>query len=392
MIGISKLYLGTAEPSDVLRYGSASKKLPSHLLQFSIDKKPVVVWNMTKKCNLICTHCYSKSDAAPGEKELDFEQGKTLIDDLTEFGCPVILFSGGEPTMRSDLPELAEYAVSKGIRAVISTNGTLINDSMASRLKKIGLSYVGISMDGIRETHDKFRGVPGAFNAAIEGMKSCKRAGLKVGLRYTITRENAKDVPEIFELLEKEDIPRVCFYHLVYSGRGEEMMASDLSHNETRKMVDMILDKTADLFNRGMKKEVLTVDNHADGPYIYLRMLRENNPNAENVLKLLQMNGGNSSGYGIGCVSWDGTVYPDQFWRNHPLGNVTEKPFSKIWTDLSNDFIRSLKEKKKHVKGRCVKCRFLDVCGGNFRARGEAVTGDVWGVDPACYLTDEEIR
>ncbi len=391
MIGISKLYLGTAEPSDVLRYGSASKKLPSHLLQFSIDKKPVVVWNMTKKCNLICTHCYSKSDAAPGEKELDFEQGKTLIDDLAEFGCPVILFSGGEPTMRTDLPELAEYAVSKGIRAVISTNGTLINDSMASRLKKIGLSYVGISMDGIGETHDKFRGVQGAFNAAIEGMKSCKRAGLKVGLRYTITSENTKDVPEIFELLEKENIPRVCFYHLVYSGRGEEMMASDLSHVETRKMVDMILDKTADLFNRGMKKEVLTVDNHADGPYIYLRMLREKNPNAENVLKLLQMNGGNSSGYGIGCVSWDGTVYPDQFWRNHPLGNVTEKPFSKIWTDMSNDFIKSLKEKKKYVKGRCVKCRFLNVCGGNFRARGEAVTGDVWGVDPACYLTDVEI-
>jgi len=392
MIGISKLYLGTAEPSDVLRYGSKSKKLPSHLLQFSIDKKPVVVWNMTKKCNLICTHCYSKSDATPGEKELDFEQGKILIDDLAEFGCPVILFSGGEPTMRTDLPELAEYAVAKGIRAVISTNGTLINDSMASRLKKIGLSYVGISMDGIGETHDKFRGVPGAFESAIEGIRSCKRAGLKVGLRYTITSKNKKDVPDIFQLLEKENIPRVCFYHLVYSGRGEEMMASDLSHEETRKMVDMILDKTADLFNRGMKKEVLTVDNHADGPYIYLRMLSEDNPNAENVLKLLQMNGGNSSGYGIGCVSWDGTVYPDQFWRNHPLGNVTEKPFSQIWNDLSNDFIKSLKEKKKHVKGRCVKCRFLDLCGGNFRARGEAVTGDVWGVDPACYLTDEEIK
>jgi radical SAM protein with 4Fe4S-binding SPASM domain len=188
-----------------------------------------------------------------------------------------------------------------------------------------------------------------------------------------------------------EGVPRICFYHLVYSGRGAELASKDLGHDETRAVVDQIIAGAVDLHKRGLPAEVLTVDNHCDGPYLYLRMLRENNPRAAGVLDLLKMNGGNSTGVGIGCVSWDGTVYPDQFWRNHPLGNVRERPFSKIWTDLSHPLLGKLKEKKQHVTGRCARCRFLDVCGGNFRARAEAATGDLWAPDPACYLTDEEI-
>ncbi len=391
MIGISKLYMGTVEPSDALRYARKSKDLPSHLLQFSQDKKPVVVWNCTKRCNLICKHCYATSDTAPAESEMSFEQGKALIDDLAEFGSPVILFSGGEPLVREDMPDLAEYAVSKGMRAVISTNGTLIDDKMAQRLKKIGLSYVGISLDGNRENHDKMRCREGAFDAAMRGVDACKRAGLKVGLRHTITKENYQDIPEIFKLLEEKDIPRICFYHLVYTGRGKEIADIDLGHDGARKVVNQIIDLTADLHKRGLPKEILTVDNHCDGALLYMRMVEEGNPRAEQVMELLRMNGGNSTGNGIGCVSWDGTVYPDQFWRTKPLGNVNERPFSEIWTDRSNPLVAQLKNKYPNVTGRCKKCKFLDICGGNFRARAEAVTGDLWGVDPACYLTDEEI-
>lgn len=392
MIGISKLYCGTVEPSDALRYGRHSGRLPSHLLQFSKDKKPVVVWNCTKACNLRCIHCYAHADGNCAGDEMSFDQGRALIDDLAEFGSPVILFSGGEPLCRKDMPELAEYAVSKGMRAVISTNGTLINDEVAQRLKAIGLSYVGVSLDGMQATNDKFRAVDGAFDAALEGIRACQRAGIKVGLRYTITKHNVADLPGIFDLLEAENIPRVCFYHLVYTGRGEEILAADLSHDESRQVVDTIMDRAADLHARGLPKEVLTVDNHCDGPYLYMRLLKEERTEeAENVMKLLKMNGGNSTGHGIGCVSWDGTVYPDQFLRHHSLGNVREKPFSQIWTDESNDFLMALKDKYSHVTGKCRTCRFLNVCGGNFRARGEAVTGDFWGVDPACYLTGEEI-
>jgi 12,18-didecarboxysiroheme deacetylase len=391
MIGISKLYCGTVEPSDALRYGRHSSRLPSHLLQFSKDKRPVMVWNVTRRCNLKCIHCYAHATEEAFADELSFDEGKTLIDDLAGFGVPVMLFSGGEPLVRPDLPELAAYAVEKGMRAVISTNGTLITSKMAKTLKAIGLSYVGISLDGMEAVNDHFRGVKGAFQKALDGIRNCQAADIKVGLRFTINKTNVKEIPGIFDLLEKMNVPRVCFYHLVYAGRGSEMVKDDLTHEETRKAVDLIMNRTKDLHDRGMPKEVLTVDNHADGPYIYQRLLKEDPQRAAEVLELLKMNEGNNSGRGIGCVSWDGEVYADQFWRHHSFGNVRQRPFSKIWTEPEDDLLLKLKEKKRHVTGRCAACKWLDICGGNFRVRAEAVHDDVWAPDPACYLSDEEI-
>jgi radical SAM protein with 4Fe4S-binding SPASM domain len=314
-----------------------------------------------------------------------------LIDDLAQFGVPVILFSGGEPLVRKDLPQLAAYAVKKDMRAVISTNGTLITPQTARTLKDIGLSYVGISLDGMETINDRFRGVKGSFRSAMEGIENCKKAGIKVGLRFTINRSNVGEIPEIFHLIEEMDIPRVCFYHLVYAGRGSKLVAEDLSHEESRKAVDLIIDLTKKLYDKGKPKEVLTVDNHADGPYLYMRLLRENPDRAKEVLELLEMNQGNSTGIGIGCISWNGDVHPDQFWRHYSLGNIRKRPFSEIWTDTSDPLMQKLKEKKKYAKGRCATCRWLDICAGNFRVRSEAVTGDIWAPDPACYLTDEEI-
>ena len=391
MIGISKLYCGTVEPSDALRYERKSSELPSHLLQFSKDKRPVIVWNITRRCNLKCVHCYAHAKDQVFDNELTTEQGKNLIDDLSQFKVPVLLLSGGEPTIREDLPELAAYAIEKGMRAVISTNGTLITQQMARVLKDIGLSYVGISLDGMEKIHDRFRGVKGAFRAALEGIKNCQDAGIKVGLRFTINKFNVDEIENIFNLLEDMDIPRACFYHLVYAGRGSKLVEEDLTHDETRKAVDLIMDLTKKLHDKGKEKEILTVDNHADGPYIYLRLLKEDPKRAAEVLELLKMNEGNNSGRGIGCISWDGEVYADQFWRHHSFGNVRKRPFPEIWTDTSEPLMKKLKEKKKYVKGRCAKCRWLDVCAGNFRVRAEAVTGDVFAPDPACYLTDEEI-
>lgn len=293
--------------------------------------------------------------------------------------------------MRPDLPDLAACAVDKGMRAVISTNGTLITGKKARDLKKIGLSYVGVSLDGMEEVNDHFRQTKGAFTDALAGIRNCQDAGIKVGLRFTINRLNYKEIDAIFDLLEEMDIPRVCFYHLVYAGRGSNLVEQDLSHEESRTALDLIIDRTRALHENGKPKEVLTVDNHADGPYVYLRMLRENSPRAGEVLQLLKMNEGNSSGRGIGCISWDGSVHADQFWRHYTFGNVLERPFSEIWTDLSNPLMAGLKDKKQFVKGRCAACRWLDICGGNFRVRAEAVTGDLWAPDPACYLTDEEI-
>jgi len=391
MIGISKLYCGAVEAADALRYGRHSSRLPSHLLQFSEDKKPVVVFNVTRACNLKCIHCYAQAGAGPAKDELNTTEAVALLDDLAGFGAPVVLFSGGEPLMRPDIMRLIRRAVSKGLRAVLSTNGTLITADKARELADLGLSYVGISLDGLAEVNDTFRGAIGAFDRAMTGIEHSRAAGLKVGLRFTIYRHNAAAIGSIFDLLEERDIPRVCFYHLVYSGRGADLMKEDLSHAETRAAVDLILARTRRMFDQGKSPEVLTVDNHADGPYIYLKLLNENPDRAAEVLRLLEMNEGNSSGRGIGCVSWDGRVHADQFWREHTFGNVRERPFSRIWTDPSIPLLAELKDKKAHVTGRCQACRWLSVCAGNFRARAEAATGDPWAPDPACYLTDQEI-
>ncbi len=391
MIGISKLYCGTVEPSDALRYGRHSGKLPSHLLQFSKDKRPVVVWNITQRCNLKCIHCYAHAKDVAFKNELTTEEGKVLLDDFAQFGVPVVLFSGGEPVIRKDLPELARYAVERGMRAVISTNGTLITPEKAALFKEIGLSYVGISLDGMEEVNDRFRGMKGAFQGAVTGIRNCQEAGIKVGLRFTMNRLNASEIPSIFDLIEELNVPRICFYHLVYTGRGSKLIEEDLSHEETRAVVDLIMDRTKDLHDRGKPTEVLTVDNHADGPYLYLRLQKEDPQRAKEVLELLEMNEGNSSGRGIGCVSWDGSIHADQFWRHYSFGNVKERTFSEVWSDTSNDLMKKLKDKKKYVKGRCAECQWLNICAGNFRVRPEAVTGDLWAADPACYLTDEEI-
>ena len=395
MIGISKLYCGAVEPADVLRYNRESKKLPSGMLQFSKDKKPVVVWNCTRTCNLRCVHCYAGSDAKRYD-ELTTEQAKAMIDDLGAFGAPVLLFSGGEPCVRPDLTELMHHAKQAGMRVVISTNGTLITPELAREFAEVGLSYVGVSIDGSRATHDKFRGVDGAFDRALDGLRNARAAGIKIGLRMTINKLNWREINDVFDLMEEEQINRACFYHLVYTGRGAEIMKEDLDHDETRSAVRLIMDRTKDWFDRGGKPEILTVDNHADGVFVYQELLKENPERAAAVLELLQMNQGNSSGNGIGCVSWDGEVYADQFWRHFSFGNVKDRPFSEIWSDTSRTDERSelmfrLKDKRPFVTGRCSTCRWLDICGGNFRVRAEAATGDLWAPDPACYLTDEEI-
>ncbi|MDR2460379.1 MAG: radical SAM protein [Deltaproteobacteria bacterium] len=392
MIGISKLYCGTVEPSDLIRYGRKAKDLPSHLLQFSEDKKPVIAWNITRSCNLTCVHCYASATNKKAPDELTSEEAKQLVKSLTEYGVPVILFSGGEPLLRPDLFQLVDLAVKGGARAVLSTNGLLITKDVAKKLKDIGLSYVGISLDGLEDHHDKMRGKPGSFKNAIQAIRISQEAGLKVGLRLTLTRSNQNDINALFDLMVEHSIPRVCFYHLVDTGLNPELSKESLSLQETRSAVNLIADRTRNLFETGFTPEVLTVDNQADGPFLYLKLKAEGRQKeADNALALLKLNGGSSSGHGIGCISWNGDVHPDQFWRTVKLGSIRERPFSEIWTDPHNALLMALKNKKDHIKGRCKACRFLDVCGGGLRARASYATGDNWAPDPACYLTNEEI-
>lgn len=371
MTSVSKILFGCDEPNDRLRYAER------------VHAKPIVVWNVTPACNLACAHCYAASSSAGNlmNEVLTGAQAKLVIDDLASWKVPVLLFSGGEPFCRPDIRELAEYAKAKCLRVTFSTNGTLIDESTADWLAELGAGYVGISIDGTEKVHDEFRRKKGAYAASIAAIRRLVKRNVKVGLRVTMTRLNVSAIPDIFRLMREENIPRICLYHLVYTGRGGEIAAADLSADERKAAIDVIVEETKKSFEMGFPIEVLTVDNHCDGPYLYTK-----NP-SDRVLRLLRMNGGNSSGKGIACISWDGTVYPDQFWRNHPVGNVKDRPFSEIWGNPEpGSLLDQLRRKKEFVKGRCVNCRWLDVCGGNFRARGEAVTGDIWGEDPTCYL------
>jgi Fe-coproporphyrin III synthase len=386
MVNITKLYCGEEQPADGLRYGHGHGAPKS-----AAERRPIVVWNVTRTCNLRCVHCYSDSYAQKYAGELTNEDAKRVIDDLAVFQVPAVLFSGGEPLTRPDLFDLMSYAVGKGLRLTLSTNGTLLDEVAAKKLKELGTTYVGISLDGIGETNDIFRGKKGAFDGAVRGMRNCRAVGQKVGLRLTLTRRNCMDLHDIFNFIEAEGIQRACFYHLVYSGRGNA--ADELTTADIRRAMDIILERTSSFHRRGLKKEILTVDNHADNAYMYLKLGEREPERAEQVYKLMKWNGGgaNSSGIGIANIDTQGNVHPDQFWQAATLGNVKQRPFSEIWSDNSIPLLAKLRNRLPLLKGRCAVCRFKDICGGSFRVRAFQVYGDPWASDPGCYLTDEEI-
>jgi radical SAM protein with 4Fe4S-binding SPASM domain len=386
MINITKLYCGAAQPADALRYGQGHGAPRS-----SGERRPIVVWNITRRCNLRCVHCYSDSDSRYYPGELNWDEMRDVVDDLAAFRVPALLLSGGEPLIHPRFFQLARYAREREMRLTLSTNGTLINRDIAHCLKDIGFAYVGISLDGIGEVHDQFRGKAGAFDKAVGAFRHCKAVGQKVGLRLTLSAPNIADLDRILDFIEVEDIERVCFYHLVYSGRGSQVV--DVTHDESRRALDKIIDRTARWAAQGRPREVLTVDQPADGAYLYLRLRRENSPRAGEVLDLLRWNGGGarSSGTGIGNIDTQGNVHPDQFWQSLTLGNVRQRPFSQIWSDPQHPDLAVLRNRNERLGGRCADCRFQDICGGGFRVRAVQRTGDMWAPDPACYLSESEI-
>ncbi len=386
MINISKLYCGLAGESDDLRYSAGG------------SFGPVVVYNCTSRCNLRCLHCYSSSKSGQRGDELSTAEAKKLMSQLAEADCPVVLFSGGEPLLRDDLFELLAEARRLGLRTAISTNGTLIDSATARQLAGVGVSYVGISIDGDEKFHDKFRASKGSFKSAVAGIENCKKAGLKTGLRFTITKANAEQVPVVFDIAASAGVRRICFYHLIRIGRAKGLDEQILTPERTRRVLDVIIEKTDNFAKKGFIDEVLTVDNHADGPYLLLKMAGETQnsklktQNYEKARQLLLANGGNKIGEKIACVSWDGSVYPDQFWRNYSVGNVKDKTFRQIWENSNEPVLNRLRKKSEFADGRCLKCRWFDLCRGNFRFLDTEIDAEYWLNEPACYLMDEEIE
>jgi Fe-coproporphyrin III synthase len=390
MLSVSRLLNGTIGPQDALRHGRNTSSSPPHLLHYSGDKKPVVVWNVTQRCNLHCGHCYSDSRNREYPGELTTEEGTDLLEQLAAFGVPTVLFSGGEPLMRDDVLGLAATARGLGMRTVLSSNGTLLDARAAAAVAEAGFSYVGVSIDGIGATHDRMRGKRGAFEAMLSGLAAAREAGLRTGLRFTLHALNRAHLGEVFDLAERVGVDRLCVYHLAYAGRGDRMRRFDLAPPQTRAAVNEIFDRTEALHARGARVEVLTVDNPVDNVLLSMRVREREPARADDVEQMLRWNGGNQSGIAIACVDPSGEVHPDQFSWNVPLGKVRERPFAEIWSD-SNPALKPYRRRPRALSGRCAACRFEPLCNGGLRVRAESATGDFTAPDPACYLTDAEI-
>jgi radical SAM protein with 4Fe4S-binding SPASM domain len=381
MINISKLYCGLAGESDHLRYERQNA--------FG----PVVAFNCTSRCNLNCLHCYSSSTSDLGSNELTTAEAKQLLHQLAEANCPVALFTGGEPLLRSDLFDLLAEAKQLPLRTAISTNGTMIDSAAAKKLAGLGVSYVGISIDGDESFHDKFRQSPGCFKAALTGIENCQKAGLKTGLRFTITKQNADKISAVFDIATSANIRRICFYHLVKAGRANlNAERYTLNAVETRSAINTIIEKTGEFVQKQLVDEVLTVGNHADGPFLLLKMAKEKNQRLEDTRQFLLTAGGNKIGEKIASVGWDGCVHPDQFWRNYSLGNIKNQTFKEIWNNPDEPVLKKLHNKSKFADKRCLTCKWFDLCKGNFRFLGADPAEKNWLLEPSCYLADEEIK
>ncbi len=352
---------------------------------------PVVIWNLIRRCNLTCLHCYSISTDKYFAGELNRQEVSTVMHDLKAFGVPVLILSGGEPLLRPDIFDIATEAKSMGFYVGLSTNGTLIDAHMAQRIAAIGFDYVGISLDGIAQTHDKFRRKEGAFDASLAAIRLLHAAHVKVGIRFTMTQDNAHDLPALLQLTEDEGIEKFYFSHLNYAGRGKKNRDTDAHYQTTRNAMDLLFETGMRWNASGVGRDLVTGNNDADGVYL-LHWAEKNHPHAVPHLraKLAQW-GGNSSGVNVANIDNLGRVHPDTMWWNHTLGTVRERPFSEIWKDTSDPLMAGLKAKPRKVSGRCGQCAYFDVCNGNTRVRAHQTQGDPWSEDPGCYLTDAEI-
>ncbi|MEZ5540837.1 MAG: heme d1 biosynthesis radical SAM protein NirJ [Pseudomonadota bacterium] len=352
---------------------------------------PVVIWNLIRRCNLTCKHCYSISADIDFPGELSTAEIYAVMDDLRRFGVPVLILSGGEPLLRPDIFEISTRAREMGFYVGLSTNGTLIDRDNIARIAAVGYDYVGISIDGMRATHDRFRQKAGAFDASLAALRLCRAAGIKVGMRFTPTRDSARELPAILHLMETEDVDKLYVSHLNYGGRGNRHRGADAVHAATRQVMDQLFEAAWADAQAGGRREFVTGNNDADGVYLLHWVARKLPDRYAEMHARLRRWGGNASGVNIANIDNLGNVHPDTFWWNYNLGNVRERPFSAIWPDTRDPLMAGLKATPRPLRGRCAACGYRDVCGGNTRVRAFQLTGDPWWEDPACYLTDREL-
>ncbi len=350
----------------------------------------IAIWNFTNRCNLSCLHCYSKADLDAVDT-LTTDKIMQTLPKLKQNGVKFLIFSGGEPLTRKDLFDIADKCKELGIITYLSTNGLYVGYKNAKKILDT-FNYVGISIDGSEKTHDHFRGLDGSFKMSMEAVRLLNSYhDTKVGIRFTITKDTYDDLRFIFELAEKENIPKIYISHLVYSGRGLDNLEMDLTKEQRRKAVNYVVDKAFEYYEKGRDIEIVTGNMEQDA-ILFLQKFTEKYPeHKEEMHKRLVQWGGNSAGRKLLNIDSEGNVKPDPFFPQY-IGNIFNQDFSDIWTDEPSELLQKLREHPRKISGKCSGCEVIDICNGGSRSRAYAIYGDMWAEDPSCYLSEEEIK
>ncbi|HOT83681.1 MAG TPA: radical SAM protein, partial [Candidatus Defluviicoccus seviourii] len=272
---------------------------------------PVVIWNLIRRCNLKCKHCYSFSADADFPGELSTAEVFAVMADLRTFGVPVLILSGGEPLLRPDIFAITAHAKSLGFFVALSTNGTLIDAANIGRIAAAGYDYVGISLDGIGAVHDAFRRKEGAFAASLNAVRLCQANGIKVGLRFTMTLDNAHHLADLLALADAEGVEKFYLSHLNYAGRGDRNRGADATFAVTRRAMEHLFEAALRSVEHGWAREYVTGNNDADG-VLLLRWVERRFPDkAAHIRAKLEQWGGNSSGVNVANIDNLGNVHPD---------------------------------------------------------------------------------
>ena len=353
-------------------------------------RPPVVIWNLLRRCNLTCRHCYATSADSVFRDELDTGEALKVIDDLHDAGVRVLILSGGEPLLRDDIFELSSYARQRGFFVALSTNGTLIDEQNIEQIAAAQYDYVGISIDGLEAVHDHWRQLKGSFAASMHAIDLCRQYGIRVGLRTTLTQHNYPQLPALLELMREHDVQKFYLSHLNYSGRGKRSRGADAHHQMTRDAMYQLFEQAWDDVQQDRETDFVSGNNDADA-ILLLQWVEQNLPQHRDRLeRMLRAWGGNASGSGIANIDNIGDVHPDTYWWQHTVGNVRRQPFRELWLERPEPLLAELRQHPRAVQGRCAECRWLSICNGNTRTRAWA-EGNLWGEDPGCYLSDQEI-
>jgi len=351
----------------------------------------LVVWDITKACNLKCKHCYSSSGRRSSD-ELDTEDVKRIIDEMDRLGVVAIAFSGGEPLMRPDFYDIAAYASRKNIYTALATNGTLIDKKVAWKIKNAGIRYVEISIDGANpETHDEFRGVEGSWQKAVSGLKNCKDMGLMTAIASTATSSNIDEMGNIIDLAEEIGVDRFIEFNFIPTGRGRFSLEADLSPKQREDLLMYLYNRSqtseVEIFSTApqyARIAIQTINNHGDGN---LSFTFYGGHVEGDLFEIAEFISGCGAGRLYCAFTSSGKVKPCVF-MPIVVGNLRRESLRDIWNDSQE--LRDLRDRSK-IKGRCARCDYLNVCGG-CRSRAYGYYGDMEEVDPGCIYNLDAYR